>query len=209
MLSAGQQLRARLDLLSRRPPPVRRVVEEAPPERLDGARAAERLQDTKRPDDRLRLLPAHLARPSDHRAEQDGRLALLSPIGRFFALGSGIKLAIDARRGRLADIVCFAAGAKLPREGVARTAPELVVEVLSSRPGDQKRDRIAKPEDYAALGARAYWMVDPWLRTLEILELGADGRYVRALAATSGTVANVPGLPGLLGLRVGGAVTRW
>jgi Uma2 family endonuclease len=114
------------------------------------------------------------------------------------ALGSGIKLAIDARRGRLADIVCFAAGAKLPREGVVRTAPELVVEVLSSRPSDQKRDRIAKPEDYAALGARAYWMVDPWLRTLEILELGADGRYVRALAATSGTVANVPGLPGLL-----------
>lgn len=114
------------------------------------------------------------------------------------ALGSGVKLAIDARRGRLADIVCFGAEARLPRQGVVRAAPQLVVEVLSPAPQDQKRDRIAKPEEYATLGARAYWMVDPWLRTLEILELGADGRYVRALAAASGTLASVPGLPGLV-----------
>ena len=113
------------------------------------------------------------------------------------ALGSGIKLAIDARRGRLADIVCFSAGAKLPREGAVRTAPQLVVEVVSPRPGDQRRDRIAKPEDYATLGARAYWLVDPWLRTLEILELGADGRYARALARTAGTIESIPGLPDL------------
>ena len=114
------------------------------------------------------------------------------------ALASGIKLAIGSRRGRLADIVCFGPDAKLPREGVVRAAPEVVIEVVSRRAQDQKRDRIAKPEDYAALGARAYWMVDPWLRTVEILELGADGRYVRAFAGAGSTLAQVPGLPDLV-----------
>ena len=113
------------------------------------------------------------------------------------ALASGIKLAIGSRRGRLADIVCFGPDAKLPRRGVVRAAPEVVIEVLSPDPQDQKRDRIAKPGDYAELGARSYWMVDPWLRTVEILELGADGRYVRAFAETGGTLTQVPGLPDL------------
>jgi Uma2 family endonuclease len=113
------------------------------------------------------------------------------------ALPSGIKLAIGSRRGRLADIVCFGPKARLPRQGVVRAAPEVVVEVLSPRARDQKRDRIAKPEDYAALGARTYWMVDPWLRTVEILELGADGRYVRAFAGSGGILEHVPGLEGL------------
>jgi Uma2 family endonuclease len=113
------------------------------------------------------------------------------------AFASGIKLVISPKRGRLADIVCFGHGVKLPREGVVRSAPELVVEGLSRRARDQKRDRIAKPDDYAALGARGYWLIDPWLRTVEMLELGADGRYARAFAGTGGTIAEVPALPGL------------
>jgi len=40
-------------------------------------------------------------------------------------------------------------------------------------------------------------MIDPWLRTVEILELGPDGRYVRAFAGADGTLEHVPGLPGL------------
>jgi Uma2 family endonuclease len=78
-----------------------------------------------------------------------------------------------------------------------RAAPQVVVEVLSPEAQDQKRDRIAKPEDYAELGARTYWMVDPWLRTVEVLELGPDGRYVRAFAGGGGIVEPVPGLPAL------------
>jgi Uma2 family endonuclease len=112
-------------------------------------------------------------------------------------LASGIKLAVGSGRGRLADIVCFGADARLPRRGVVSAAPVMVVEVLSPDPQDQRRDRIAKPGDYADLGARAYWMVDPWIRTLEILELGPDGRYVRAFAGTSGAIDDIPGLAGL------------
>jgi Uma2 family endonuclease len=113
------------------------------------------------------------------------------------AFGSGIKLACSPQRGRMADVVCFSAGALLPLDGVVTTPPDLVVEVVSRTPRDQKRDRILKPEDYAKLGARLYWLMDPWLRSFEVLELGADRRYVRALATTGGRVDEVPGLPGL------------
>jgi len=113
------------------------------------------------------------------------------------AFASGIKLAIGSRRGRLADIVCFGREAKLPRRGIVRAAPWVVVEVLSPDAQDQKRDRIVKPEDYAELGARTYWLIDPWLRTVEVLELGPDGRYVRAFAGSGGMLGQVPGLPEL------------
>jgi Uma2 family endonuclease len=113
-----------------------------------------------------------------------------------FTLG-GIKLAIQPRRGRIPDLACYGPDKLLPREGVVTVPPDVVVEVVSSRPEDERRDRIAKPQDYAELGAKHYWIVDPWLRSIEIFALDDQSRYVRLVAATGGEVHPVPGLPGL------------
>ena len=128
-------------------------------------------------------------------------LMLLAPYYRArggLVFGSGVKLAVRPRSGRLGDVVCFAPGAAPEKYGVVKVAPEIVVEVVSPAPADERRDRIQKPDDYATFGVRYYWLVDPALRSFEIWELGADGRYVRAASALSGKLENVPGCQGLV-----------
>ncbi len=111
--------------------------------------------------------------------------------------GSGIKLAVRARSGRLPDVVGYRKGRRPEARGVVRVAPDVVVEVVSASPRDERRDRIEKPDDYGAFGVRYYWIVDPDLRSVEIWELGDDARYVRAAAATAGRIERVPGCDGL------------
>jgi Uma2 family endonuclease len=93
--------------------------------------------------------------------------------------------------------VVFAKGRRPPARGVVRVPPDVLVEVVSPSTSDARRDRIQKLDDYAAFGVRWYWLLDPLLRTLEIWELGADGRYARALAAEAGRLERVPGCDGL------------
>ncbi|MBI2892278.1 MAG: Uma2 family endonuclease [Deltaproteobacteria bacterium] len=115
-----------------------------------------------------------------------------------FVAASGTKLAVSGRRGRKPDLTVFLQGGKVPpRRGLVRVPPDIAVEVVSPTPRDARRDRIEKPDEYAAFGIRFYWIVDPELRSLEVLELGPGARYVRALAATEGLIENVPGCPGL------------
>jgi Uma2 family endonuclease len=112
-------------------------------------------------------------------------------------LGSEAKFAVAARRGRKSDVsVFFAAGRIPPRRGIIRVPPDVAVEVISPARRDQLRDRVEKLSEYAAFGIRYYWMVDPELRSFEVLELGADGRYAHALGASSGTCI-VPGCEGM------------
>lgn len=112
-------------------------------------------------------------------------------------LGSDAKYAVGDDRGRKPDITVYLPGRnqKIPRNGALSTPPDIAVEVVSSTPRDERRDRIEKMAEYASFGIRYYWILDPRLQSLEVWEL-TDGRYARAAYATEGTMTNVPGCEG-------------
>jgi Uma2 family endonuclease len=114
-----------------------------------------------------------------------------------FVLISDTRFGVSPRRGRKGDVSVYFAGRKPPAQGLVTTPPDIMIEVISPRPKDARRDRVEKSNEYAEFGVRFYWIVDPALRTFEIFELGADGRYVKALGATSGAAREVPGCEGL------------
>jgi Uma2 family endonuclease len=74
--------------------------------------------------------------------------------------------------------------------------PDLVVEVLS--PTDRSRDTVTKLYHYGRVGVPEYWIVDPILRTLDVLALsgGPGGQYIPQAPDDQGHVASVV-LPGL------------
>ena len=117
---------------------------------------------------------------------------------RGFVLGSGVKLAVRAQTGRLPDVVCYGPDRRPEARGVVTVPPDIVIEVVSPSPRDERRDRIEKPDDYGAFGVRYYWLVDPDYRSFEVWELGSDGRYVRAATGIAGKVDSVPGCDGLV-----------
>jgi Uma2 family endonuclease len=113
--------------------------------------------------------------------------------------GRNVRIQVSPRRGRRADAVVFLPGGAVPpRRGLIKTPPDIVVEVVTPTPRDERRDRIDKFAEYEALGVRYYWLVDPALGTLEIFELGEGGRFTRSLAASTETLDAVPGCAGLV-----------
>jgi Uma2 family endonuclease len=108
--------------------------------------------------------------------------------------GSEAKYAVRADRGRKADVAVYLGsdGSHLPRRGIVRVPPDIVVEVVSPSPRDERRDRIEKMDEYAAFGVRYYWILDPSLQSLEVFEL-LGARYARAARATEGRMDQVPG----------------
>lgn len=114
--------------------------------------------------------------------------------------GSEAKLAISARRGRKPDLSVYLPERGVPtaKDTLARVPPAITIEVVTGeRARDRRRDRVEKVHDYASIGVASYWLVDPAGRTLEVLTLDADGRYVIALSESAGAHA-IPASDGLV-----------
>jgi Uma2 family endonuclease len=112
--------------------------------------------------------------------------------------GSEPRFAVSSSRGRKADVCVYLPGdPRPPARGIVDVPPSVLIEVVSPRPRDARRDRVEKLQDYAQFGVRYYWIVDPQLRTVEIYERAPDGRYIRAMSAVSGLLDHVPGFPGI------------
>lgn len=121
--------------------------------------------------------------------------AWLGSVG--FVLGSESKFALD-RTGRKPDLSVYFPGRKAPpRRGALRDPPDIVIEVVTPTPRDERRDRVEKMAEYAQFGAAFYWIVDPALGSVEIFFLEPDARYKRLAGLTNGTLDPVPGCAGL------------
>jgi Uma2 family endonuclease len=112
---------------------------------------------------------------------------------------SELRIAVTTRRGRKPDVSVYLPKARHPRgrDRLVTVPPSIVAEVITDTPRDARRDRIEKAAEYAAFGVRWYWLIDPELRSIEIFELGRDGRWRSTLAVVKGRV-RVPGCRGLV-----------
>jgi Uma2 family endonuclease len=117
---------------------------------------------------------------------------------RAFVVGSEAKIAVGPRSGRKPDVSVFLGEYPPVNTTLARRPPHMVIEVVSPRSRDARRDRIDKIQDYASAGVRFYWLIDPKRRTLEILRREANKRFARALDSSAGRVERVPGCEGLV-----------
>ncbi len=114
-----------------------------------------------------------------------------------FVFGSELKLAMGTT-GRKGDVVVLLPHSPAPAQrGPPSTPPDIVVEVITPTPRDERRDRVEKMTEYAAFGVRFYWLIDPALGTFEIFELDDHHRYAKVVGQASGAVDPVPGCTGL------------
>jgi Uma2 family endonuclease len=159
------------------------LSEDVPGEFVDG-----RLVEEEVPDYLHEVLVAWLARVLGGWAERVGAI-----VG-----ASEAKFTLSPTRGRKADLTVYFAGRRPPPRGVISLPPDLAVEIVSSSPRDQRRDRVEKMDEYARFGIRFYWLIDPEQRTVEIHERGVDGAYARRVEAGHGSLEDIPGCPGLI-----------
>jgi Uma2 family endonuclease len=83
----------------------------------------------------------------------------------------------------------------LQADGKLHSSPELVIEVLSPGPENERRDRELKLKLYSRRNAKEYWIVNWQERTLEVYRReNAELRLVKTLDETN--ILDTPLLPG-------------
>jgi Uma2 family endonuclease len=118
--------------------------------------------------------------------------------GTGFVMGSELKVLTARTRGRKPDVVVFLPGTPPPpRRGPIRQPPDILVEIVTPSPRDERRDRVEKMAEYASFGVRHYWLLDPALGTFEVFSLNDAGTYSKSIGATAGAVGAIPGCAGL------------
>jgi Uma2 family endonuclease len=119
--------------------------------------------------------------------------------GRGFVVGSELKISTSANHGRKPDLAIILPGSQAPpRTGALRQPPDILVEVVTATPRDERRDRVEKMAEYALFGVPYYWLVDPTLGAFEIFERTPAGHYQKLVGVTSGVIDPVPGCVGLV-----------
>lgn len=88
--------------------------------------------------------------------------------------GPGVQL---SRSLYIPDAVVIDATVDVGEQVIAVSQVRLVVEVLS--PTNRTTDLVTKRADYAAAGIPSYWLVDPEIPSLTVLQL-EDGAYAEA-----------------------------
>ena len=159
-----------------------RMPEDEPGEFIDGC-----LEEEEMPDARHEVVVMWLARVVGN---------WLEDLGDGFILGSEAKYQVLSTKGRKPDATIFFPGHSPAPQGLLREPPDIAIEVVSPSPRDMRRDRIEKLGEYASFGIRWYWIVDPQLRSFEVLEL-RDRTYAHVATSTRGRLA-VPGCPSLI-----------
>lgn len=59
-------------------------------------------------------------------------------------------------------------------------APDLMIEIVSPGAENERRDRVAKRQLYGRHGVKEYWIVDHYLRTIEIYVLAGQSLKLQA-----------------------------
>lgn len=99
------------------------------------------------------------------------------PIGR---IAPGVGVVFDDYNGVTPDLV-FATNERISKAleaGRFRSAPEIVIEILSPGVSNERRDRHVKRSLYASRGVDEYWIVDPGNRSVELHRRDAAGALV-------------------------------
>jgi Uma2 family endonuclease len=119
--------------------------------------------------------------------------------GSGFVVGSELKILTSANRGRKPDLAVILPGSKAPpRTGPVREPPDILIEVVTPTPRDERRDRVEKMSEYARFGVPYFWLVDPTLGAFEMFERTPAGNYQKLVGVTAGSIDPVPGCPGLV-----------